>query len=72
MSFGVFIINANSLVLNNEYVKVFSYGNEFFNDLRKTLKTANNFIMIFSYIFADDNIGNEILKHGILLFHRPK
>lgn len=56
------LINANSLVLNNEYVKVFSYGNEFFNDLRKTLKTANNFIMIFSYIFADDNIGKEVLK----------
>lgn len=56
------LINNNSLLLSNEKVEIFTNGEETFNSIKKDLLNAKKNIYILSYIFASDNIGNEIKK----------
>lgn len=56
------LINANSLLLKCENLKIFSSGKDFVEDLKKQIFLAKKSIYIFSYIFASDIVGSEILN----------
>ena len=56
------LLNNYSTVLTNEKVEIFSNGITTFNQIKEDMLKAKNNIYILSYIFADDQIGNEIKK----------
>lgn len=56
------LLNNFSPLLKCENLKVFSFGEDFVKDLKKQIINAKTSIYIFSYIFASDIIGNEILS----------
>ncbi|TAJ06813.1 cardiolipin synthase [Marinilabiliaceae bacterium JC017] len=53
--------NSNSIVTHGNGVKVLNNGSETFDSIIKTLQAARHFIHLEYYIFADDEIGREII-----------
>ncbi len=53
--------NANSAYFKNNDVKVFTNGIEKIESLKKDLLSAKQSINLLYYIFADDEVGNEIM-----------
>jgi len=54
--------SANSILTNDNKVRVFNTGREKFESLLKALRTANSFIHLEYYIFRKDTIGQLILE----------
>ena len=53
--------NSHCSYHKNNYVKVFLDGEEKIKSLKKDLEKAKHSINMLYYIFADDNVGNEIM-----------
>lgn len=56
------LLNNFSPLLQCDNIDIFSAGADFINDLKKHIIKAKKSIYIFSYIFASDIVGNEILS----------
>ena len=56
------IINNNAKLVGCENLEIFSSGEEYFKDLKAEILSAKKQIYFYSYIFATDIIGNEILS----------
>ena len=52
---------SGSLLFWNNDVKLFHDGKSLFKDILHQIKQAEHFIYLQSYIFADDNLGNEVM-----------
>lgn len=54
--------NSNSVVTMGNRVMVLNNGRETFKEILKALESAQNFIHIEYYIFANDNIGKQMVE----------
>lgn len=57
---GFNLINSDSLILDNEEIKIYNDGIKTFESIKNSIKNANECVYLFSYIFSDDKIGTEI------------
>ena len=56
------ILNNFSPLLQCENLRIFTLGTDFVEDLKTEISKATKTIYIFSYIFASDIVGNELLS----------
>ena len=54
--------NANSAFYKHNNIRIFTNGNDNIAALKKDLLKAKHSINMLYYIFADDNVGNEIME----------